>query len=592
MKNKKRVLSLILACCMTAASIQTAFAVEKIETDADGRIECTALKQGKAELDVDIGVNEKAAGVVGSGTFSSNKSINWKLTNDGTLTITGKGKLPSASWDEAAVPIKKIVIGKGITRINNYAFNSITSLVSVSMSDTVTEIGAYSFSDCSGLTFISLPASVSKIERAAFKGCTGLISISLPDSLTDIGMEAFEECRNLRSISIPDNVSSLGQSAFQDCTSLTSVNIGKKVTTISASLFQDCSSLRSLKIPDTVKILGVNCFQNCTSLSTLDLGNGVTTIDSDAFFDCVGLTNVSIPDSVQKIGRSAFYGCAGIRTITLGKGLKMIEHSVFRGCKTISSIIIPATVSSIADCAFTECTSLKMVKFIGNKPEIERHAFLNTETTIYYPSNNSTWDSVIINHYGGSLTWKTWTPTVADIFSDVSSSSWYVPFVQYAYDTGLMSGISDTRFAPNTTLTRAEMAQILYNRAGKPAVTDTSAFTDVKEDAWYNDAILWAVQNNIVSGVGNGKFAPEEKVTREQLAVMLYNCENKLPVSGSLNGFEDDAAVSNWAKDAMLWATQSGIISGSKNGDKLYLNPTKNASRAETATMMMQYLEK
>lgn len=187
------------------------------------------------------------------------------------------------------------------------------------------------------------------------------------------------------------------------------------------------------------------------------------------------------------------------------------------------------------------------------------------------------------------------TPTtlpVTDVFTDVPADTWYVPFVQYAYDTGLMSGISDIQFAPNTTLTRAEMAQILYNRAGKPTITGTSAFTDVKEGTWYNDAILWAVQNNIVSGVGNGKFAPEEKVTREQLAVMLYNCENKLPVSGSLNGFEDDTAVSNWAKDAMLWATQNGIISGSKNGDKLYLNPTKNASRAETATMMMQYLEK
>lgn len=177
-------------------------------------------------------------------------------------------------------------------------------------------------------------------------------------------------------------------------------------------------------------------------------------------------------------------------------------------------------------------------------------------------------------------------------FTDASAAAWYHDGVHYVLEENLMVGVSDGKFAPNATLTRAELAQILYNKAGKPAVSGASTFTDVPASAWYAKAVAWAQQNNVVSGVGGGKFAPNDKITREQIAVMLYNDAGKKAVTGTLN-FKDAANVSNWAKDAMLWATQNKVVNGAVQSDgTLLLNPTNGATRAETAAMLANYYNK
>ncbi|MCD8355019.1 MAG: S-layer homology domain-containing protein, partial [Clostridia bacterium] len=180
---------------------------------------------------------------------------------------------------------------------------------------------------------------------------------------------------------------------------------------------------------------------------------------------------------------------------------------------------------------------------------------------------------------------------VEKVFVDVNASAWYAPYIQYVYDNGLMSGTSDNTFSPNDTLTRAQVVQILYNKEKKPEVTGSMPFQDVKRGTWYYNAILWAYQNNVVAGTTTTTFAPEDKVTREQFAVILHNYEKKPAVSGSFTGFADSSSVSQWAKNGMLWATQKGIISGSISGGKTYLKPRDGATRAEAATMMKKYLE-
>ena len=117
---------------------------------------------------------------------------------------------------------------------------------------------------------------------------------------------------------------------------------------------------------------------------------------------------------------------------------------------------------------------------------------------------------------------------------DVPANAWYVDAVQYVYDNDLMRGTSKTTFEPNIPLSRAMMAQILYNKAGKPAVTKAASFTDVSSSAWYADAIAWAEQNQVVSGIGNGKFAPKQAITRQEMAVMLHNNAGSAAVSGNL----------------------------------------------------------
>ena len=179
--------------------------------------------------------------------------------------------------------------------------------------------------------------------------------------------------------------------------------------------------------------------------------------------------------------------------------------------------------------------------------------------------------------------------SAAVTFKDVNSTDWFYPYVTEAAERGLMSGIGDNQFDPYGTTTRAMFVQILYAMAGKPEVSINNPFSDVPQNEWYAKAVQWAYENGVTGGTGDHTFSPNANVTREQIAVFLYAYAGKPAVSGDLSGFADAAKVSGWAKKPMIWATKNGIISGSSEGGKLYLNPLKNATRAETATMMVAF---
>ena len=171
-------------------------------------------------------------------------------------------------------------------------------------------------------------------------------------------------------------------------------------------------------------------------------------------------------------------------------------------------------------------------------------------------------------------------------YTDVPADTWYTDAVYAAREAGTMLGMSDKIFAPDAQLSRAQVAQILYNRAGRPAHSDAQAFADVDKDAWFYDAVQWAAENGVASGMGNKKFAPNEAVTREQLAQFLYAEAGTPAASGTLD-FVDANTVSGWATPAVTWAVQNHVISGDKQSDgTLLLNPRGNTTRAQTAVML------
>lgn len=175
-------------------------------------------------------------------------------------------------------------------------------------------------------------------------------------------------------------------------------------------------------------------------------------------------------------------------------------------------------------------------------------------------------------------------------FSDVAPNQWYADAVDYVYENRIMIGNGNGTFSPNSPMNRAMVVQILYNRAGNPEISGDAAFTDVSADDWYYAAVQWAKTNHITAGVGNGKFNPKGNVTRQEFANFLYNDAGNPSVTGSLKQFPDGNKASSWAADALVWATQNGIISGSKDHGKLYLYPQAKASRAEAAIMLMKYM--
>ena len=178
-------------------------------------------------------------------------------------------------------------------------------------------------------------------------------------------------------------------------------------------------------------------------------------------------------------------------------------------------------------------------------------------------------------------------------FKDVESGSWYYNGVSYCVENGIMSGTSSTTFSPKTNLTRAMVVRMLASIDGVDLTRykTNKTFTDVKQDSWYHTSVEWAYENGVVSGVGNSRFSPNSAVTREQLTLMLQKYaayigrDVSARYSNLENSYKDTAKISSWAKNAVSWAVASGIISGN-NGN---LNPKGYASRAEAAVMFCKF---
>ena len=178
-------------------------------------------------------------------------------------------------------------------------------------------------------------------------------------------------------------------------------------------------------------------------------------------------------------------------------------------------------------------------------------------------------------------------------FKDVKESDWFYEAVSYAVENGLMSGMSEDIFAPNTPLTREMLAVVLYNVEGQPESTEANTFTDVKGDMWYTEAILWANENGIVAGYDNGAYGVGDLITREQFATILYRYAQFKGYDTTQGGmavreFSDYENISDYARPAMAWAVNAGIMGGMDDGT---LMPQGKAARAEAATMLMNFCE-
>lgn len=176
-------------------------------------------------------------------------------------------------------------------------------------------------------------------------------------------------------------------------------------------------------------------------------------------------------------------------------------------------------------------------------------------------------------------------------FNDVSANDWFASAVDYVTGKGMMNGTADNTFSPKANTTRGMVVTVLYRLENQPS-TSAASFTDVASGAYYANAVAWANANGIVSGYGSGKFGPNDKVTREQLAAILYRYAQykKYDVSGanSLDGYTDVQSVSSYAVPALQWANAAGVVTG-KSGSKL--DPKGNATRAEVAAMLMRFCE-
>ena len=277
------------------------------------------------------------------------------------------------------------------------------------------------------------------------------------------------------------------------------------------------------------------------------------------------------------------------------KGGKLIVTATFTadGLCTISfdpnggtGTMQPLKVKAGEEFELPECTF--------TPPEGKEFAGWLAENGKVYPAGD------IVLSYSSSVLKATWKDTaevdVTQMFTDVTKN-WAYPGIQYCVTHGIMGGMGDGTFAPTGTTTRAQIVQILYNLEGTPAVSGTTPFTDLTAN-WYKPAILWAYQNNVVAGTSPTTFAPDQPVTREQIAVILTQYMfhvlkmNRTWTPADLSTFPDGANVSSWAKEAMQDAVALGLINGTKAPDgKAYLDPQGSAARQQVATILMNFCQ-
>ena len=355
-------------------------------------------KNGETETKTDNGI-------IDSGTYGGN--LTWKLTEAGTLIISGTGAMKNCSYrkEEYEIPwysyrsfIRRAVIANSVTSIGDYAFsgcssltsatipNSVTSigrdafyycnsLTSVIIPDSVTSIGLSAFEGCSSLTSVTIPNGVKSIESFAFRGCSSLISVTIPDSVTSIEWGAFEDCSSLTSVKIGNGVKSIGDDAFNGCSNLTSVTIPDSVTSIGSDAFYGCSGLTSVTIPDSVTSIGSDAFKDCSSLTSVTIGNGVTSTQGFTFSEYSRLTSVKIGNGVKRIRDDAFKGCSNLTSVTIGNSVTSIGDYAFSGCSSLTSVTIPNGVMSIGECTFYDCSSLANVTIPDSVTSIGWAAF-------------------------------------------------------------------------------------------------------------------------------------------------------------------------------------------------------------------------
>lgn len=238
----------------------------------------------------------------------------------------------------------------------------------------------------------------------------------------------------------------------------------------------------------------------------------------------------------------------------------------------------------------------KVTKNKGTTIDLAQYAPTKSGATFegWYADKGLTQKITSVKLDANTTVYAKWTETpVSSLpFGDVKSADWFYNDVKYVYEKGMMAGTAADVFAPNATTTRAMIVTILYRLEGSPAVTGTGAFVDVPAGQWYTDAVNWAAANQIVKGTSATTFAPNDSITREQMAAILYRYAQykgyDVTKKADLSGYSDNGQVSAYAKDALAWANAAKLINGVTNTT---LAPQGNATRAQVSAILHRFCD-
>ena len=544
-----------------------------------------------------------------------------------------------------------------VTAIGERAFEGCKSLTAAPIPETVTEIGASAFNGCVALTDVTLPAGVTAIPDACFQGCTALADMKLPGTVTSVGHNAFTGCtalKDVRCYGAPPTVEPAGAAEHSFEPAIVTIHYnpdpvygwtfdadgkwqgytvsgkgaclhtgyGTHENTVPATcgeagrvdtICDNCGDVVSTKeIPAT----GAHTWDNGTvTTEPTETTPGVRT------FTCA-VCGQTRTETIPATGEHTFvftkniaptctadgydlYTCSGCGATEKRNSKPALGHTWDSGKVTTEPT---ETAPGVRTYTCTVCGEVKteVIPATGKHTHKWDAGKVTTEPTATTPGVRTYTCTVcgltkeeVIPPTGGSTVCPGGPSCPSYGFSDVAGpSDWSHEGIDYCVRRSLMVGTGVGTFSPGMSCSRAQIVQILYNLSGDK--TDYGnyylPFTDVAPGAWYYDAVAWAYDNDVVSGTSATTFAPNDVITREQMAVILYGYTAEFAPeftgnAASLNTFPDAGSVANWAYTAMSWAVGNGLISGMGSGGVSYLAPQGSATRAQASAIIMRYCQ-
>ena len=544
-----------------------------------------------------------------------------------------------------------------VTAIGDLAFESCKALTAAPIPETVTTIDKAAFTGCTALTDVTIPAGVTAIPEDCFRGCTALADMKLPGTVTSVGLNAFTGCTALKDVRCygaapavepgnseahsfepaivtihynPDPVYGWTLDAdgkWQGYTvsskgACLHTGYGTTENTVPATCGEAgrvdtiCSNCGEVVSTKEIPATGAHTWDNGTvTTEPTETTPGVRT------YTCA-VCGATRTETIPATGEHTFvftknvaptcttegydlYTCSGCGATEKRNSKPALGHKWDSGTVTTEPT---ETTPGVRTYTCTVCgqTKNETIPATGAHTHVWDNGTVTiapTETTpgvrTYTCTVCGQTKSEIIPATGGSSVCPGGPSCPSYGFSDVAGpNDWSHEGIDYCVRRSLMVGTGAGTFSPGMNCSRAQIVQILYNLSGNK--TDYSRyylpFTDVAPGAWYYDAVAWAYFNNVVSGTSETTFAPNDVITREQMAVILYGYTAEFAPeftgnAASLNTFPDAGSVANWAYAAMSWAVGNGLISGMGSGGVSYLAPQGSATRAQASAIIMRYCQ-
>lgn len=296
--------------------------------------------------------------------------------------------------------------------------------------------------------------------------------------------------------------------------------------------------------------------------TTLKIESGITSIGSAAFYE-TKVTDVEIADTVKSIGGFAFLGCADLKSITIPSGVTSIGDEAFMDCENLEKVTIGAGVKTIGEGAFLDCTKLRDVYFNGTKAQ---------------------WEKISIESGNDALTGAKLHFTNDTGFVDIDSGAYYIRALQWGLKNKITAGVSADHFAPAKTVTRGQFLTMLWRAEGSPSVKSKESFKDVSKKDYFYKAVCWALKKDVTNGTTSKTFSPADGCTRAQVVTMLWKAAGS-PEPNSRRKMFSDVSQKAWYRDAVTWAYEQGITSGTS--EKTF-SPNAVCTRAQALYMLYE----